>query len=238
MNNKIDSLKKTKDADKLAEAVRFKNDSLILFKNKLFSIAKENPWSWVALLNVYQNAETFTPTELAHITKIFTKDVMATPKGLKLSKYQQQSGILISGAKFPYFTYKDINRNLVSLDKARGKNGTLVIFWASWCGPCRAEIPEFKKLYAKYKNKGINFISISTDHDLQAWKQALKTETMPWQNVSNLPGNNDDIYRRYNVSAIPAVFLLNSKNEIVMPNEYRVAEIRDHLEKLQSAIIK
>lgn len=238
MNNKIDSLKKIKDADKLAQAVRFKNDSLILFKNKLLSIAEENPWSWIALLNVYQNAEIFNPTELERISKIFTTDVMATPKGLKLSKYQQQSGTLISGAKFPDFTYKDVNRTLISLDKVKGKNGTLVIFWASWCGPCRAEIPELKKLYSQYKNKGINFISISTDHNLQAWKKAVKEEAMPWQNVSNLPGNNDDINKRYNITAIPAIFLLNSKNEIIMPNEYRNVEIRANLEKLQNTIIK
>lgn len=235
MNDRIDSLKKTKDAEKLTQAIKFKNDSLLRFKNKLFSMAKENPWSWAALLNVYQNAELLTPAELEQMVHIFTKEVMATPKGLKLWSYQQQSGNLISGSKFPRFIYKDINGALIPMDKVTGKKGTLVIFWASWCGPCRAEIPALKKLYALYKKEGINFISISADHDIKAWKKAVKDESMPWQNVSNLPGDHEEIFKKFNVNEIPAVFLLNAQNEILMPNEYRIAEIRDNLNKLSEA---
>ena len=232
LNNKIDSLKKIGEVNKLAEAVRFKNDSLILYKKKLFRIASENPSSWMALLNIYQSAEVFTPAELARVSKIFTGDLMSTPKGIALSNYQKQSGSLIVGATFPSFEYKDVNQNLISLNEVKGKTGTLVIFWASWCVPCREEIPELKKIYSEYKNRGINFISISTDHDVNAWKNAINTETMPWTNLSNLLGSKDEIYRRYNINAIPAIFLLNSKNQIIMPNAYRINEIRDNLKKL------
>jgi len=238
MTAKIDSLKKIKDTGKLAEAVKFKNDSLISFKNKLLSIARENPWSWMAMINIYQNAEMFTPTELADISRIFSNEVMNTTTGLKLSSYQRQSGSLVTGAKFPDFNFRDVNQRPISLDNVKGKKGTLVIFWASWCGPCRAEIPELKKLYAQYKTKGINFISISTDHDLKAWKKAVKTEAMPWTNISNLPGNNNDINRKYNITAIPAVFLLNSNNKIIMPNEYRITEISDNLNSLTKLMEK
>jgi len=232
MDAKIDSVKKLGDNNKLTQILKFKNDSLAIFKKKLLNIASQNPSSWVALLNIYQNADIFAPAELEQACKIFSKEVMSTPKGISLSNYQKQSGSLTVGALFPSFSFKDVNQKLVSLNEVRGVNGTLVIFWASWCGPCRKEIPELKKIYSEYNNKGINFISISTDHDLEAWKKAVRVEAMPWPNLSNLPGNKDEIYKRYNVNEIPAVFLLDSKNRIVMPNDYRISEIRDNLRKV------
>lgn len=231
INNEIDSLKKIGDPVKLSKVISLKNDSLIAFKNKLFDLATENTSSWMTLLNVYQNADRFTPAELARISKIFTKEIMATPKGKSLSLFQQQSGILVSGASFPVFNYKDVNQKIFSLNDVKGKIGTLVIFWASWCGPCRAEIPALKKIYDEYKSKGINLVSISTDHDVIAWKKALAFENMPWTNLSNLPGDNNAINKIYNLNAIPAVFLLDAQNLIVMPNEYLITEIRESLIK-------
>ena len=56
-------------------------------------------------------------------------------------------------------------------------------FWASWCGPCRGEIPHLKEAYAKYADKGVAFFSVSIDKSDAAWKKALVEENMPWEQV-------------------------------------------------------
>lgn len=234
VEQKIESLKKTGNRVELNKAIQLKNDTLVSFKKKMMMLAEENPSSWMIMINVYQNAALFTPTELNLITQVFRKEVLQTPKGQKLMNYGQSAKNLISGARFPSFTYKDANQARVSLNDVKGKNGTVVIFWASWCGPCRAEIPELKAFYKLYKSRGINFVSISTDHDMKAWKTALKAENMPWPNLSNLPGNKEEIIKKYNTTAIPAIFLVDAAGFIVMPNDYRMVELRENLEKLLS----
>jgi len=229
---KIDSLKKAGNKTALASVINSRNDSLIAFKKKLFSLASQHQGSWMILLNVYQNASMFTPTELAQVIKIFNIKVMETPKGRSLSTFKQQSKNLVSGVSFPPFSYFDENRKKIGLNSVKGQKGTVIVFWASWCGPCRQEIPELKKLYQAYKSKGINMVSISTDHDIDAWKGALKKENMPWANVSNLPGDYKLINKTYNITAIPAIFLLDAQNKIVMPNDYQISILKENIEKM------
>jgi len=75
-------------------------------------------------------------------------------------------------------------------------------------------------------------VSISTDHDIHAWKGALKKENMPWVNISNLPGDDKLINKTYNITAIPAIFLLDAQNKIVMPNDYRISVLKENIEKM------
>jgi len=55
----------------------------------------------------------------------------------------------------------------------------IIVFWASWCGPCRSEIPEIKEIYKKYKNSKVDIINISIDENTNSWKKALVEEKMP-----------------------------------------------------------
>lgn len=232
LDEKIDSLKKTGDKTTLPGIINSRNDSLIVFKKKLFNLTSQYPGSWMILLNIYQNASLFTPTELSQIIQVFSAKVMETPKGKSLSFFGQQSKSLVTGVSFPSFSYFDENKKKIQLSDIKGQNGTIIVFWASWCGPCRREIPELKKLYQTYKSKGINMVSISTDHDINAWKEALKKENMLWTNISNLPGDYKLINKTYNISAIPAIFLLDAQNKIVMPNDYRIPLLKENIEKM------
>jgi thiol-disulfide isomerase/thioredoxin len=59
----------------------------------------------------------------------------------------------------------------------------VIDFWASWCAPCRAQIPGLKTLYAKYHQKGFDIVSVSGDREWNAWQRALQIENMPWTQV-------------------------------------------------------
>ena len=84
-------------------------------------------------------------------------------------------------------------------------------FWASWCGPCRREIPNVKKQYERYKDNGFEVISISIDKDEQAWKKALEEENLPWPNFLDREGISDI----YKIKSIPAMFLMKSDGTII-----------------------
>ena len=87
-------------------------------------------------------------------------------------------------------------------------------FWASWCGPCRAENPTLRKLYAEYAPKGLEIISVSLDTDKDAWIKAIKDDGMTWKHVSEL-GEGNTPKSVYNIFAIPHMFILDENNRII-----------------------
>ncbi len=89
----------------------------------------------------------------------------------------------------------------------------MVEFWASWCGPCRGEIPHLKKLKERFPH--FNIISISIDEDSEAWKKALKEEKMNWLQLNESNGYNGVITTKYNISGVPACFIIDKDRRII-----------------------
>ena len=95
---------------------------------------------------------------------------------------------------------------------------TIIDFWASWCGPCRAENPNVVALYNELHSKGLNIIGVSLDEDATKWKNAIAKDKLTWIHVSNLKGWKDPIALTYEVEGIPATFILDAKGNIVAKN--------------------
>src|SRR6201991_4925363 len=97
----------------------------------------------------------------------------------------------------------------------------LVDFWASWCMPCRAEIPHLKELYAKYHAAGLEIISVSIDAHPDAWKRAMVQEQMGWKQVLDSysgTGNFSDVAGGYRIESIPYTLLLDKDGMVVAIN--------------------
>ena len=94
----------------------------------------------------------------------------------------------------------------------------LIDFWASWCGPCRKEIPNMKHDYAEFHDKGFEIFSISIDKSEAAWRKASAKENLPWPNSIKSDDPKKDAQKTYNVSAIPANFLIGPDGTIVARN--------------------
>ena len=135
----------------------------------------------------------------------------------KLKKNAIAEETVAVGKIAPAIEYKDENGKAVSLASFKGKY-VLLDFWASWCGPCRAENPNVVKMYQKYKAKGFEILSISLDQDEKAWKEAIKKDGLVWSHVADLAYSQQTLATNYNVQAIPKTFLLDKEGKIIAKN--------------------
>lgn len=109
----------------------------------------------------------------------------------------------------------DKGKQLTLKDLSKGKKYVLIDFWASWCKPCRAEIPNVKALYAKYKKQGFEVISVSIDKKEADWRKALKEEQLAWPNFRDADGS---LSKLWEVKFVPTMYLLDADGKIVAEN--------------------
>ena len=91
----------------------------------------------------------------------------------------------------------------------------LVDFWASWCGPCRQEMPNVLEAYNKYHEKGFEVIGVSFDNGKAAWVRAIGQLQMPWLQISDLKGWNSAAAPLYKIDAIPDNILIDPQGKII-----------------------
>ncbi|MCW5908886.1 MAG: AhpC/TSA family protein [Chitinophagales bacterium] len=119
----------------------------------------------------------------------------------------------------------------IKLSSLKGKV-VLIDFWASWCGPCRVEMPNVVAAYNKFKSKGFAVYSVSLDKDATAWTNSIKNLNMNWEtHVSDLKFWQCEAALRYGVNGIPATFLLD-KNGVIVATNLRGAALEQKLAEL------
>ena len=99
--------------------------------------------------------------------------------------------------------------------KYLGDKPALIDFYASWCGPCRKEVPNLKAIYERFRDKGFEVYSVSLDDKRDAWMKAIAELELPWVHVSSLKGWDCPVAKRYGVTSVPKMYLLNPKGEII-----------------------
>ncbi len=137
------------------------------------------------------------------------------------SKYTQQietqftsEAQLMEGAIAPDFTLKTPTGESLSLSSLRGQV-VLIDFWASWCGPCRRENPNVRKLYRRFHYKGFEILGVSLDNDGNRWKGAIAADSLTWPHVSDLMGWQSSAAKLYQVSSIPQTYLIDKDGRIM-----------------------
>jgi len=112
----------------------------------------------------------------------------------------------------PDFTLTDDAGKTVKLSDFKGKY-VLLDFWASWCGPCRREMPFLKKAFEQYKSPNFTILSLSTDTETEKWRKALGDEKMPWPQL--IDDTKQQAGTLYNVQYIPINYLIDPSGKII-----------------------
>lgn len=166
-----------------------------------------------------QTQSDFTKEEQEQLLKLFgqQKQQFYVYKGIMAQRaIDQRTGI---GAQFTDFSMPDPKGKMISVSDYVKKNKyTLIDFWASWCGPCRAEMPTVVKAYDLYHAKGFEVVGVSLDNNKEAWIKAIDQLKMPWPHMSDIKGWGCAGAALYNVKGIPANVLIDQQGKIVAKN--------------------
>lgn len=180
---------------------------------KVLAKIKEYPNSFHLLYQINNTRNSFTPTEIQSFLNAFKGEITKSDTFKTLSQYNAKR-LKKSKIELPQLT-DNTGKRVDILNPTYKKH--LVVFWASWCGPCREEIPALKEVYYK-NNREIEFVSVSIDEKKDLWQKALKRESMPWKQliVTEKSKEYEAIEILFQLSSsVPYVALLDEKMKVI-----------------------
>lgn len=209
--NRGDSVTGKKFEDLNVSVSQMINDSIAHF-------IKSNPTSFVSLAKLNELYKSYGIERTKKLFLSLSPKLQNHSVGRQL-KYEIFEGekLLSMNKKAIAFYQKDTSNNVVHLSDFSGKY-VLIDFWASWCGPCRAENPNLKQAFSKYHSKGFEVLGVSLDNKREAWINALHKDALPWTNVSDLNGFKSKAAQLYVVTELPTNYLIDPMGKIIARN--------------------
>lgn len=145
-----------------------------------------------------------------------------TEKGLLTRHFLQKAEVnkqAAVGSLVMDFTLQDTTGAPHRLKDYIGKGKYVLFeFWASWCGPCRADIPHLREVHALYNKKGFEIVSISLDDSKEKWLKAIREEKMKWTQLSDLKAFDSELAKNYRINGIPSCLLFDPQGKLVTRN--------------------
>ena len=186
-------------------------------REKFLDFVNNNPQSIISVMALerYGGAEPDVNT-VASIFAVLSESVRNSAQGKAYAQRLENIKRTEAGQPAPLFTQNDPEGNPISLEGFKGQY-VLIDFWASWCGPCRAENPNVVKAYEAYKDKNFTILGVSLDDEKgrEAWLKAIRDDQLTWTQVSDLKGWENDVATLYAVRAIPQNFLVDPAGNII-----------------------
>ena len=234
--NNIDSLLKVygkltkEEQEKVREAYNKCNEEGEAMDN---AFIEANPTSVYALSTFASEVGDLPVADLD--AKVATFDTVAAYANNEMLKEVKETVALIKslqpGQKAPDFVQNDPDGKPVKFSDIYSKNKlTMVDFWASWCGPCRAFNPDLVKIYKKYHKKGFEILGVSHDRDYDAWVKGIKDDKLTWPQVSDLKFWDNEVGRMYYVRYIPQNIFVD-QNGIIVGRQIDKPEVANFIDE-------
>jgi peroxiredoxin len=207
----MDTIKRLQEIQKLMGPLSQKENA----KEEAF--IKAHPDSYVSFNLVQERGGIIRPKTFEPLFNSLSPRLRNTENGKALAKKLDIVKKTAVGVKAMDFSQPDVNGKMISLSSYKGKY-VLLDFWASWCGPCRAENPNVLKAYNEFKDKNFDILAVSLDDKKENWLKAVKDDALPWTQVSDLMGWKNQAAGFYAITAIPQNFLIDPNGVIIASN--------------------
>lgn len=190
------------------------------------NFVREHPMSPISveLLIELLNGQSFTVDEAEALMQGLDSSLLLLPAYEQLQEQFKFFSPTAKGAKYTDLTLTTLDGKIVNLsDYIEPGKYTMLEFWASWCKPCRAEIPHLRHVVANY-NKRFKLISISLDENSKEWQKAVNSEKMSWTQLNDAKSWKGQAVKAYRISGVPYSLLLDEQGNIIA-GELRGAEL-------------
>ncbi len=176
--------------------------------NSYRALIKQYPNSYYFIFMLENYRTLYSKEELTGMLNLFDEEIKTSVNGKKVLAYLKE--MPSADRPLPNYSLKNASNNYSKIiDSSSDLN--MIIFWASWCGPCRKEIPLLKEINLKYRNRGLNMVSISIDDQYEMWQKALSQEKMQWAQLVVDSSLSEEVHNTFRFSVIPLTIFTDKR---------------------------